>query len=210
MNAFIDSLKKLRLRQIVTVFLAGVLLMVSTACSGANAQDANTKRYDPTKSYELNTPKGGMNNFSDVDPRAKADEKAAEAKAKALRDNAQKNVAEKGIDSKEQYIRNYNSGTPLGERVKNLGEDVSSSTEEVREGLVKGTQRGIENIKENTQNAAENLTKNIQRGTENIKENTQNTAENLTKNVKRGTEDAARNIQQRGEDTADAINKTVR
>jgi len=33
--------KKLQLRQIVIVFLAGLLLIVSTACSGANAQGAN-------------------------------------------------------------------------------------------------------------------------------------------------------------------------
>lgn len=33
--------KKLRSRQIITVFLAGVLLMISTACSGVNAQGAN-------------------------------------------------------------------------------------------------------------------------------------------------------------------------
>ncbi|MCC5626275.1 hypothetical protein LC574_35515, partial [Nostoc sp. CHAB 5715] len=34
-------------------------------------------------------------------------------------------------------------------------EDIGSSVEEVRKGVVKGTQRGIENIKGNTQNAAE-------------------------------------------------------
>jgi len=33
--------KKLQLRQIVIVFFAGLLLIVSTACSGANAQGAN-------------------------------------------------------------------------------------------------------------------------------------------------------------------------
>jgi hypothetical protein len=33
-----DFFKKLRLRQIVTIFLAGMLLVVNTACSGANAQ----------------------------------------------------------------------------------------------------------------------------------------------------------------------------
>lgn len=42
MNRFIAFFKKLRLRQLLTVFLAGVLLIASTACSGAtNAQGAN-------------------------------------------------------------------------------------------------------------------------------------------------------------------------
>jgi hypothetical protein len=40
-NNVIDFWKKLRLRQILTIFLAGLLLIVSTACSGANAQGAN-------------------------------------------------------------------------------------------------------------------------------------------------------------------------
>ncbi|MDZ8187135.1 MAG: DUF6658 family protein [Nostoc sp. ChiSLP02] len=41
MNAVIAFLKKLRLRQILTIFLAGLLLIVSTACSTGNAQGAN-------------------------------------------------------------------------------------------------------------------------------------------------------------------------
>ncbi|OUL22699.1 DUF6658 family protein [Nostoc sp. 106C] len=41
MNRLTTLLKKLRLRQILTVFLASLLLIVSTACSGANAQGAN-------------------------------------------------------------------------------------------------------------------------------------------------------------------------
>ncbi|MDZ8109416.1 MAG: DUF6658 family protein [Nostoc sp. DedQUE12a] len=41
MNAAIAFLKKLRLRQILTIFLAGLLLIVSTACSTGNAQGAN-------------------------------------------------------------------------------------------------------------------------------------------------------------------------
>ena len=41
MNAVRVFLKKIRLRQILTIFLAGLLLIVSTACTGANAQGAN-------------------------------------------------------------------------------------------------------------------------------------------------------------------------
>jgi hypothetical protein len=40
-NAVTAFLKKLRLRQILTIFLAGLLLIVSTACSTGNAQGAN-------------------------------------------------------------------------------------------------------------------------------------------------------------------------
>lgn len=43
MNGLMELCKKLRLRQILTVFLAGLLLIVSTACSGSalNTQSGN-------------------------------------------------------------------------------------------------------------------------------------------------------------------------
>ncbi|MFN6562262.1 MAG: DUF6658 family protein [Nostoc sp. ChiSLP01] len=41
MNAVIAFFKKLRLRQMLTIFLAGLLLIVSTACSTGDAQGAN-------------------------------------------------------------------------------------------------------------------------------------------------------------------------
>ncbi len=108
-----------------------------------------------------------MNNFSDVDPRGEAGEKTAETRAKALRDNSQRNVEEKGIDSTEQYVRNYREGTPFPERVKNLGEDIGSSTEELTKGVVKGTQSGLENIKENASNAGDDLARKGRETTQN-------------------------------------------
>ncbi|MDZ8086812.1 MAG: hypothetical protein RMY16_14830 [Nostoc sp. DedQUE12b] len=165
-------LKNIRPLKVVTVFLAGIFLFLIQACGAPGIatqppqpddQPAYTKRYDPTKDYPLSSPAGGINNFSDVEPRGSLDEKAANDRADALAKNAQKNIDRKGIDSPEQYGENYKQGTPFGERVKNLGEDIGSSAEEVRKGVVKGTQRGIENIKGNTQNAAEDVTTNVQR-----------------------------------------------
>ncbi|MBD2520300.1 hypothetical protein H6G93_36245 [Nostoc sp. FACHB-973] len=190
-------LKNIRPLKVLTVFLAGIFLFLTQACGAPGvatqppqprAQAPNVERYDPTKDYPLSSPSGGINNFSDVDPRARLDEKAANDRAEALIKNAQKNIEQKGIDSREQYVRNIQQGTPLGERVKNLGEDVGSSAEELREGLVKGTQRGFENIKGNTQNATTDLTKNAQRV----------------------GEDASKNIQRTAEDAADTVNKAVK
>ncbi|MBD2344989.1 hypothetical protein [Anabaena subtropica] len=176
MKRVIDWLQNLRPLKIFTVVLAGFFLLLTQACNSPTiagqppqqkAESAYTERYDPTKEYPLNNPQGGMNNFSDVDPRGQAGEKTAEAKAKALRDNAKKNVEQKGVDSPQEYVENYRQGTPLGQRVKNLGEDIGSSAEEVREGVVKGTQRGVENIKENTRNAGDDLAKKGKQTTEN-------------------------------------------
>ncbi|WP_193199621.1 hypothetical protein [Nostoc sp. MG11] len=190
-------LNNIRPVKILTVFLAGIFIFLTQACGDPgiakqppqpDAQSPYTKRYDPTKDYPLSAPAGGMNNFSDVDPRARGTEKAANDRSEALSKNAQRNVEEKGSDSREQYGRNFKEGTPLGERVKNLGEDVGSSAGEVGEGVAKGTKRGIENIKQNTQNAAQDLTRNAQRA-----------GDNASKNIQRGAEDAA-----------DAVKNTVR
>ncbi|MEH2467062.1 hypothetical protein [Nostoc sp.] len=187
MKKAMNWLKNIRPLKVLTVFLAGMFLFLTQACGDPgtatqppkpDAQSPYSKRYDPTKDYPLSSPAGGINNFSDVDPRAK-DEKAANDRGDAMAKNAQRNVDEKGVNSPGEYGQNFKEGTPLGERVKNLGEDIGSSAEEVRKGLVKGTQRGIENIKGNTQNAADDLTKNVQRG-----------AEDAGKNVQRGAEDA--------------------
>ncbi len=80
MKKVMTWLKNIRPVRILTVFLAATFLLMTQACNPGiaqqppqpNAQPPNVERYDPTKSYELNAPEGGMNNFSDVDPRAKA------------------------------------------------------------------------------------------------------------------------------------------
>lgn len=173
MQRVINWFKNVRPLKVLSVFLAGMFLILTQACSGATvagqppqqpgAESAYLKRNDPTKDYPLNTPEGGMNNFSDTDPRAKNFEKAAQNRADDLSRNSERNINQKGIDSPEQYGRNYRQGTPLGERVKNLGEDIGSSAQETAEGVAKGAKRGVENLKDNTGNAAQNLGRNAQR-----------------------------------------------
>ncbi|MEJ6482481.1 hypothetical protein N0Y54_14300 [Nostoc punctiforme UO1] len=197
MKKAMNWLKSIRPLKVLTVFLAGIFLFLTQACGAPgiatqppqpDAQSPYSKRYDPTKDYPLSSPAGGMNNFSDVEPRGRLDEKAATDRADALAKNAQKNIEQKGIDSPEQYGRNYKQGTPFGERVKNLGEDIGSSANELGEGVVKGTQRGIENLKGNTQNAAEDATKNVQRGAEDAGRNVRRTADDAGNAVKRAVD----------------------
>lgn len=173
MKKAMNWLKSIRPLKVLTVLFAGIFLFLTQACADPGvakeppqAESPYLERYDPTKDYPLSSPEGGMNNFSDVDPRGKADEKAANDRADALARNAEKRIDEKGVESPGEYVRNFKEGTPLGQRGKNLGEDIGSSVEEVRKGVVKGTQRGIENLKGNTQNAAEGVTKNVQRTAE--------------------------------------------
>ncbi|BDI18446.1 hypothetical protein ANSO36C_42480 [Nostoc cf. commune SO-36] len=46
--------------------------------------------------------------------------------------NAEKRIDEKGVESPGEYVRNFKEGTPLGQKGKNLGDDIGSSVEEVR------------------------------------------------------------------------------
>lgn len=195
MKKVIDWVKNLRPLKVLSVFLAGVFLILTQACNrptiagqppqpGAGsaynqpgAESRYTQRQDPTKAYNLNSPEGGMNNFSDVDPRAKTFEKSARNRAEDLSRNSERNINEKGVESPQDYARNYRQGTPFPERVKNLGEDIGSSAQGTAEGVAKGTKRGIENLKENTSNAVQDL---------------------------------GRNAQRAGEDAGDAVNRTLR
>lgn len=165
MKKAINWLKNFRPLKIVTVFVLGFVLLFTQACSNATAaqpspqkgESAYIQRNDPTKEYPLNSPRGGMNNFSDVDPRGEAGEKTAETRAKGLRDNSKRNIDEKGATSIGKYVDNAREGTPLQQKGIGLDDQIGSSTEELTTGVVKGTQRGIENIKENFSNAGDDL-----------------------------------------------------
>ncbi len=193
MNKVIAWIKKIRLNQILTVFLAGIFLFLTQACNrptvaGQPPQPStrgNSEISVPKGDKVLNEYQGGMNNFSDVDPRSQGAATRAKAKAEYLKENAAQNIQEKGVDSPGQYVENYRQGTPFPERVKNLGEDIGSSAKELTEGVSKGTQRGIENIKGNTEDAARDVSKNVQRGAEDAKINVQRGAEDASDAVQR-------------------------
>jgi hypothetical protein len=197
MKRVINWFQNIRPLKVLSVVLAGMFLILTQACNrptiagqppqpGAEsgyaqpgAESSYTQRQDPTKAYNLNSPEGGMNNFSDVDPRAKNFDKAARNRAEDLSRNSERNINEKGVESPQDYARNYRQGTPFGERVKNLGEDIGSSAQGTAEGVAKGTKRGIENIKENTSNAVQDLGKNARRAGEDAGDAVNRTVRNL-------------------------------
>ena len=86
MNAVRVFLKKIRLRQIVTIFLAGLLLIVSTACTGANAQGANPQNPAVQAGGANNPYKNGGDNYTNN--RLSTDPKITNPKANQGRDQA--------------------------------------------------------------------------------------------------------------------------
>nr|WP_199306573.1 DUF6658 family protein [Anabaena sphaerica] len=62
----INFVKNLQIRQIVTIFLVGILLIVSTACSGVKAQGANPQN-TPVQAGGANNPyKSGSNEYTNL------------------------------------------------------------------------------------------------------------------------------------------------
>ncbi len=86
MNAVRVFLKKIRLRQILTIFLAGLLLIVSTACSGANAQGANPQNPAVQAGGANNPYKNGGDKYTNY--RMSTDPKIANPKANQGDDQA--------------------------------------------------------------------------------------------------------------------------
>jgi hypothetical protein len=209
-------LKSIRLDRILTIFLAGILLFVSTACGSSNvlAKTSDDVREEVPSSAVTNPYKGGMNDYSDVDPRRDTSE--AKAKAKALIENAQKNIDNKSVDSREQYVENYKSGTPLGERVRRVGEDIGESAENVAEGVSKGTKKGIQNIKENAQEAPGYVKQTAKETADVDFEKVQAKTNNSIKSTQQALDkagDAGKNIgdkiQDAAQDAADAVKGKV-
>lgn len=218
MSKVIAWLKNIRLDRILTVFMAGLLLFVSTACSGGasaktaggSAKTADQLRQEVPESAITNKYEGGMNDYSDVDPRQNI--KGTQTKAKGLVDKAQKENAEKSVDSTEQYVENYRSGTPLGERVKRIGENVSESAKQVTGDVTKGTQENLENVKATTQDAGKR-TKQAANETADaaqskVKEDVKNTKRAVNKAADTG-ENLGNKIQQAAQDASDAVKSTV-
>ncbi|WP_193199620.1 DUF6658 family protein [Nostoc sp. MG11] len=86
MNVLIGFLKKLRLRQMLTIFLAGLLLIVSTACSGVNAQGANPQNPAVQAGGANNPYKGGGDKYTKY--RMSTDPKVTNTKANKGQDHA--------------------------------------------------------------------------------------------------------------------------
>lgn len=220
MNRMIVAIKKIKLSKILIAFFAGALLIFNTACSNGSVQARTTgdpgaqvrqPRQDApagklavpgkpnprpevpedaknNKSFE----RGTMNEFSDVQPGTKGLD-AANQKAKALIDNAERNVIDETGDVGETTKRILDK---KGQNVDDLGRNLNRSAEDAQD-QAKG--------------AAKDVTEGLPRETGNIfnsiKDSAQDTTTNLTKGAKRAAEDATDNAKQAARGTQRAVNK---
>lgn len=204
--------KKIRAVQILTVFLAGILVLVSTACSRPDvtagktdvtaaktdvmaAKTADQIREEVPSGAVTSEYKGGMNDYSDVDPRNKK-VTAAEAKAQLLKEQAQQRIDTKSSNNVGENVRRVADDAPdklteVGEKVKEDARTAQSKAEDFGD----KTKQGFANLKENTREGLKGAKNIVKEATEGAKERISEGTESLRYNTSGGQEninDAAR------------------
>lgn len=173
MRRVLAVLKNLRPMKVLTAFVACAILFLTQACNSADAttppqtvgeQSArpNSNVYVPKGENQLSPYEGGMNNFSDVDPRTNSAN--VKAKSEFLKQNAEQNVIDESsnigevgrriLGKKSENAKDF--GDTLHEGAQRAGDKAQNTSTD----FIKGTQRGIENIKENASNAASDVGRN--------------------------------------------------
>lgn len=191
MKKLFSALKKIQIKQILTAFVLGSLLFVTQACSSVDAKA-------PDSGYQ-----GGMNGYSDVDPRSKGAEAAANMKAKGLKDNAEVNEIDQtgslGGNTRRTLDKKGENLKDLGKNLKESGEYATDKAQEKAENFAEGTKRGIKNIKENTSDALDSLTNSAG-----------DVAEDASLSTQRAAKDAKLSTQRAAEDASNAVERTLR
>jgi hypothetical protein len=153
--------KKLRLRQILTVFLAGVLLVVSTACNTGNAQGARPNNL-PVQAGGANNPyKSGGDGYTDL--KMSTDPKVSNPKAKSGRDqanlqlNSNQLIAADLTRNKESELLYPGAEEPAGRALKEAQLPIITS-EDFTKAEPGGLNQQNENLGERIQNRVETAT----------------------------------------------------
>jgi ElaB/YqjD/DUF883 family membrane-anchored ribosome-binding protein len=150
-----------------------------------------------TELYKVIQPEvGGMNTYSDVDPRqntAKTD-----AKAKALIQKASHSEADK-YDNPLDAVKQKLDDKPIAERIQSFSKNVGKSTQKTADGLSKEVQKGLNNLNESSkdlrdkaQSSADELSKKVQ----NIAGNTSDTVVKTTQNIANKTQQGVDEVQE--------------
>lgn len=215
MHRITAFMKKFRLGQILTVFLAGILVFVSTACNRADMIAGKTSdqvRKEVPSEAVTSQYKGGQNQYSDVDPRNPNMTKI-EAKAKMLKDEAQRRIDTKASSNVGENLRRVADEGPdklnqIGQKVK---EDVRAAQANAEE-FGENTKQNIANLKENTREAVKGAKEIASEAGEGAKERAAEVTESLKYNLSQGKEnvkDAARAVKYNAEDASDKVRSQV-
>ncbi|MFM2312782.1 MAG: hypothetical protein RLZZ04_2058 [Cyanobacteriota bacterium] len=173
-----------QLKKILIVFLAGFVLLISTACSSMNSPQASRENVNPKTNvqkltedpdydyYDANQPKqGGMNKYND-DPRL--ENPRLQKKVDKLVKGAKANIEERNDDS-VKYLGDKISKT--GQDLDKAKDDVGQRMEDLKEDISQGTQQRIDKTKNNI----EKISKSIRQTGENTSNTLQDNLDNRAK-----------------------------
>lgn len=215
MNRLTAFVKKIRLGQILTVFLAGILVLVSTACNRTDVLAGKTSdqiREEVPSGATTSVYKGGMNDYSDEDPRDKT-VTAAEAKAQLLKEQAQHRIDTKSSNNVGENVRRVGDEGPdkldqIGGKVNEDAGAVKRNAQEFGE----NTKKGLTNIKDNTREGLKGAKDIVKEATGGVREKADDAATSLKSNLSQGKEnvkDAAKNVKYNSEDVSDKVGAKV-
>ncbi len=208
-------LKRIRAVQILTVFLAGILVLVSTACSRPDVTAGKTAdqiREEVPSEAVTSVYKGGQNQYSDVDPRT-PNVTASEAKAQLLKDQAQQRIETKSSSNVRENVRRVADDAP--DKLEQIGEKVNDDARTAQrkaDEFGDKTKKGFANLKENTREGLKGAKDIVKEATEGAKDRAAEGTESLKYNVSKGKEnvkDAARNVRYNAEDSSDKVRAKV-
>jgi major membrane immunogen (membrane-anchored lipoprotein) len=176
------SFKLNHLRRVLVVLLAGVVLLINTACSRADETkiSKNTGYYESSAQHSNadydkfgtnQSEKGGMNKYND-DSRYSRPE--VQGKTQELIDNAKANLTDEYDPS----------------AVEKASERTSRSFDRMNKEVSRGTKEGVGNVREGLVRTS----KKLDRATQDASDAIQNKAYEASKTTKRAIEDAVDNI----------------
>lgn len=176
------------LRRLAVVLVAGVFLLLSTACSqqpplvSTTDSETGTQGQDIELYDAIQTPKGGMNNYEDAMPGRP--EAGTAARVKALTDTAErlKNTSDNTVLDAIQDIPES-----AGEFVRDAKQNISSSVSDLRDSAADypdRTQRNLDRIGDYAGDQANEAVSNAKSAARNAKRNAQEQTADLKENVR--------------------------
>jgi len=165
MKRLISALKKIRLSQVLSVFLAGVLMISTAACSGgAQARESIGQGRDSNSpaqgipGHRQQNYQGGMNGYSDTDTRYnKGVQSRSSTQAKGLVDNAERNVIDQtddvGTNTKRILDKKGENLDQLGDNLKRDSKSFDKKADQVTSNL----KDQADNVHDDAKSASRNL-----------------------------------------------------
>ncbi len=192
MKNIVQFIKSINIKQVLTVFMAGCLLVISTACSqdgaakvGTKAEAAKTSMSNTYDKYDANQEyKGGMNRYND-DRRYDSDAGAA-SKAKTLVDTAKR----RQVDNVGDLVDN------VTERAKSTAKNAQR---EVPRTLKDNTEDAVDYVQDKSGKLQRNLSK-VPGGVKDVVDEATSPAQGALNDASKATRKTAKDIKGNLED----------